>query len=269
METIYNQFSKEYNELFGQNINEFYEKCIYEGIIDNEFCTFYPSFGVKRNEPCDFLIIGQAVNGWGSGFYTGNELNLKSNIENAIECSNSFCVAHTHSPIDWVNVKWTKSLFEEHKKDIIKKEFYGEGAYTACRSFFWNVTYKLISDYYRLDRGEGWAWSKKLVWSNLYKIAPDGKNPDGDQKNKQLDLSVRLIKKEIEELKPKFCIVLTNGSWWIPFQENMNTEKLKVDAGLTKIEFHEKYIETEIIVTTRPRFGNSETHVQQILELIK
>ncbi len=269
MEEIYNQFSKEYNDLFLQNIHKFFDKCKKGNIEDNEYALFYPSFGVKKNETCEFLILGQAVNGWSPSIYTGNESVEDTLLQCAIEYSNSFCKTENHTPLDWVNVRWSKSTLQEHLKNKIKSEFYKEeeNNYYLYKSFFWNVTYKLISSYYKFDPNS-MDWSKKLVWSNLYKIAPVSGNPSEYEKELQQDLSIKLLKKEIEELKPKFCIVLTNDSWWEPFQSKLNISKLHFDSNLTEIVFHEKHMDTRIIVTTRPFIGSSEKHVNQILQLI-
>ena len=142
--------------------------------------------------------------------------------------------------------------------------------YSTFRSFFWNVTYKLICRYYDLDKNS-WDWSRKLVWSNLYKIAPaEGKNPNEEECSWRKKISIELIKNEIEEIKPKFCIVLTNDSWWKPFRDKLKTEVLthsKLKKGI--IQSIELYNGTKIIVTTRPYSGNSANHVNEILELIK
>ena len=268
MSTVYNQFSSEYNELFIRSIQEFIATHREQKLEADYFNTFYPSFGIKPSEKCDFLIIGQAPKGWRSGFATGDDNIQEKLIAEAIESSNCYCGVHDHNPIDWVNVYWTKSLFEEHILDKAKADFYEKGKYFAFRSFFWNVTYKLIADYYGFDRN-AWDWSKKVVWSNLYKIAPEDANPTEFQKSTQLNIAVELIKKEIEELQPKFCIVLTNESWWTPFQMKIGSEKLFINSNLTEIVSHEKYMGTQIIVTKRPFRGNGESHVKQILELIK
>jgi hypothetical protein len=264
---IYNQLSDEYNELYFQNVSKFIDSIRENNPEPNYFVNFYPSFGIKKNEPCEFLIVGQAVNGWRSGCSTEEKLEAKSIVENAISASNSFFERDNHSPLDWVNIHWTKSLLASHREDDEKANFYNTGDYVAYRSFFWKVTYKLINDYYKRDR-ESWDWSKKIVWSNLYKIAPEDSNPDEFQKNIQIDLSIKLLQKEIQELNPKYCIVITNKSWWEPFKKSICDVEFEIDETLNEIEFHSKFMNTHIIVTTRPFLGNGDLHVQQLLELI-
>lgn len=269
---VYNHLSEKYNEIFIDGIEEFYKKCIQEKMVDHEYYTFYPSFGVNKNEASEFLIVGQAVNGWDSGFYTGNKvIQSKMILTKSIEASNCYCLEYNHTPLDWVNVKWSKSLFEEHMKDEIKNKFYYDAKnkfYSCSSSFFWNVTYKLICRYYGLDI-HGWDWSRKMVWTNLFKIAPVSGNPDKKEQSFQLNFSIDLLKKEIEEINPKYCIVLTNLSWWESFGKGLKTRSLKVPENLTEIVSFEKYNNTKIIVTNRPRNGPSDEYVSQILELIK
>ena len=71
----YNQFSEEYNNLYFRNIIEFQKKFKEISSEDKSFVDFYPSFGIKENERTDFIIYGQAVNGWGSGFNIDEEIN--------------------------------------------------------------------------------------------------------------------------------------------------------------------------------------------------
>lgn len=191
---IYNSLSNEYNALYLENILQFQMKAL-ETLVaskhDNYYVVFYPSFGVISGERPDFLVYGQAVNGWNTGFSL-SDLVTPEKVEESIAGSNSYLVELDHCPLDWVNVHWSNSTYNN-----------------AC------VTYKLICDFYGLERSS-WKWSRKLVWSNLYKIAPEDKNPDWFDRNLQQPGSCKLVQKEIEELNPKYCIVLTNEKWWKP-----------------------------------------------------
>lgn len=115
---------------------------------------------------------------------------------------------------------------------------------------------------------DSWEWSKKIVWSNLYKIAPDGANPEYFEKEAQLSVGINLVKMEIDELEPKYCIVLTNRDWWLPFQKALTPRTLQESDLPSEVVFYEQYNQTVIIVTNRPRFGHSEKYVSQILTLL-
>ena len=265
---IYNQFSQEYNELYLRHIHDFQHRYLAESPKDEYFVDFYPSFGIKRHEQCDFLVYGQAVNGWGSGFRIKAKVE-PSRLQNSIAFSNEYYMEGNHTPLDWVNVQWDNSTFQKYRESKSAQEFYKDSGYRCYRSFFWNVVYKVISDYYPSVDREGLEWSKKLVWSNLYKIAPDGRNPGYYDQIYQRPNAFELVKKEIEELKPKYCLVITNDEWWAPFRTSLKTQVIENKIKSPRIESLEKYKETLIIVTTRPRIGNNELHVRDILNTIK
>lgn len=267
IEQAYNHFSEIYNSFYLENLKEFQKNIVELGNDETNFIHFYPSFGIRKKEHTDFIIYGQATNGWSSFFDSDKELNENSVIE-GIMASNRFYVAKNFTPIDLVNVKWSNGIFDKLcKEDNRLAEFYDQNRYRFYRSFFWNVVYKLISDYYSLDR-ESWDWSRKIIWSNLYKIAPDGKNPNYAERQSQLEKSVTLVLQEIKEASPKYCIILTNINWWKPFQELLNTKVL--DIGKSDIiQSVEQLNDTKIIVTNRPFIGSSEKYANEILALIK
>lgn len=265
---IYNKLSPSYDNLYKLNIKTFKDNLGIVGEHDGWFVDFYPSLGIKKNETCDLLFYGQALNGWTAGFDLFKEIN-DDIINESIFTSNKYFELQNHSPLDWVNVQWSNTTFNLITANEYAKKFYNDdGGYRTCRSFFWNVTKKLTSDYYELNR-DNWDWSKKIVWSNLYKIAPDGANPDNFIRNQQFEISAELVRQEIEELKPKYCIMLTNDNWWSPFRNLLASKVLPFDPLLNKIVSFEQYNETKIIVTSRPLFGNSENYVSQLLQLIR
>jgi len=264
MDKTYNSLSADYNDLFSQNILEFKKLTA----KNRKYAVFYPSFGTRKNERVEFLIYGQAIKGWQPAFNSSEKINHEVLVKKAIAYSNEYYSKNAHSPLDWVNIYWTRTSYRRLTKE--EKLFYPRLPHSIFRSFFWNVSYKLIDKYYNYD-DESWDWSKKIVWSNLYKIAPAERiNPSNQERIWQEALSTRLIKQEIDEIKPKFCIVLTNDSWWKPFRTALKSEAIMPSRkGNDIIESIENYKGTKIIVTKRPFIGNSDKHVNEILKLIK
>lgn len=266
---IYSKLSEEYNKLFAENILQFQKNGIGTLQAEAKYTSFYPSFGIKEGEKCKFLIYGQAADTWGKTFtIETNQSEIINDIDKCINYSNEYYEAKDHSPLDWVNVFWSNRTYADYAQLKEEKPFYEEMKYRTSRSFFWRVTYKLISDYYNFDR-ESWEWSKKLIWSNLYKIAPTNDNPNDIECSNQEKCAIQLVKKEIEEINPEYCIILTNGDWWLPFQNELRPEKIASENLPSKIVYFEKYNNTKIIVTTRPFWGGGEKHVEQILQLIR
>lgn len=272
--TIYNQLSDGYGKLFIKNINHFCEQAK-RNSYDKKYTVFYPSFGVTENEPCDFLIYGQAVNGGNSFFNFNKAPDFKKLLTESIEWSNSYFEGHT--PLDWVNVNWSKGCYtkelskaQDLKNENQFKNIYPDNDYNTFRSFFWNVTHKLICRYYEFDENESWEWTKKMVWSNLYKISPADKgNPNDKECEWQVTLSAELVKQEIDKLKPAHCIVMTNDEWWMPFREKLNTKPMKKSINKKYIEAVEQYNDSTIIITKRPYVGNSKNMTDELFKLIK
>jgi len=262
----YNKLSEEYDKLYLDNIIRFQEQMIIANKKERHYVDFYPSFGVKKPDKVEFLIYGQAVNGWDSGFNLHDEID-NDKLKQSINASNCYPASTNFNPIDWVNLLWSDSIYNKYCTDQHLKEFYNL-SYRTNRSFFWNVTYKLICDYYGISR-DSFGWSGNLVWSNLYKIAPDGANPDEQEKRLQLPLATDLVKWELQEINPKYCILLTNLEWWKPFRKNIGTEIIGYDKPLDEVESVERYRGTMIIVMNRPRVGNSEKFAGQILRIIQ
>lgn len=267
---IYNTLSNKYDNLFLDTLKSFIEEIKNTQYFEKDYVTFYPSFGVKRNETVDFILYGQAVNGWGTWLENIPTIN---DVFIAKQFSNKYPTNSNYTPLDWVNICWSNDEFAYFLKtnpEVVNffTNGVGNNSYKTYRSFFWNVVFKTISDFYNLERGSS-EWAKKVVWSNLYKIAPDGANPNEFEKEIQLTCSVELFKQELLELKPKYAILLTNESWWLPFKKKLNTICYTPPNHFNHITNFEIFNDTKIIVTTRPRFGNGEAHVKEILEAIR
>jgi hypothetical protein len=258
-------FSRSYNELYIENILAFQKEMRKLDPETDFYNDFYPCFGVKSNENAEFLIYGQAPNGWRTGFNIWDSFD-HSNLKESALASNKYIAALNLNPLDWVNIMWSNQTYDMLSADCIIKEFYPD-QYRVYRSFFWNVVYKFVCDYYKYDR-ESWSWSSKIVWSNLYKIAPENANPNGFERNAQNEFSIELLRKEIEEINPKYCVCLTNIEWWLPFQTGLRTKILSTTDLPSELVSIEKYNETEIIITKRPRFGDSELFASQILGVV-
>ncbi len=270
-EEIYNQFSEKYNKLFIEGIRKF-NKAAQKA--DENYCCFYPSFGID-GKSCEFIIYGQAIKGWQPQFKTTDNIDDDAFLKTSIQYSNSFYSDKekgNHSPLNWVNVRWSPNIYKQLKGN--EQEFYSDkyfGTYYAFRSFFWNVTYKLIARYYGLHENDH-TWVKKIIWSNLYKIAPaERTNPSDEECKWQQEKSIELVEKEIEEINPRYCIVLTNDDWWRPFREKLGTKRIAAFEDNEYIESYEQYpkIQTKVIVTKRPYVGGkSNDCVDEILKLI-
>ena len=272
-EKNFDKLSEAYDILFKKDIEAFAEaqKQSKTNHAEKNYTVFYPSFGVKKKD-CKFLVYGQAVKGWKPNFNAFAELNRngfsQKLLEESIEYSNAYHASQNHNPLDWINIYWSNASYNNFVKTEKDRQFYEPSDFRVHRSFFWNVIYKLICEHYDLDKNS-FHWSSKLVWSNLYKIAPsERENPSPQEKELQQKISLELVRKELDEIQPAYCIVLTNRSWWLPFQKDLKTENIPFVKN-SVIESVEKYGRTTIIVTSRPFAGNSADHAGKISEVLE
>lgn len=137
------------------------------------------------------MFIGKATNGWlldipndGSiqsivSFYRDTAFNAN--------CENRIC--HRADEMQWV----------ENNAGNRK-------GYNTNKSQFWNVIKRTTKS---LEERQN--WSSRIVWSNLYKFAPQGGNPSGKLKENQEEYCWKILDEEIDILKPKCVIFLTSG----------------------------------------------------------
>jgi hypothetical protein len=231
----------------------------------DKYSVFYPTFGNLKQFKYDFIFYGQSIKGWEPNLKEFESQTKEEFINACIAYSNDYDEKRNHSPLDWVNVYWSNEAYKETCGNGEKEVFYPPMKYRTHRSYFWNVVYKLVNKYYGSDENS-WGWTRKIVWSNLYKVAPTaGENPSDTDCNWQWPGSLELVKMEIEQIKPKYCIFLTNLSWMEGFDDLM---KNKINASNNLIQYVGLYNNTTVIVTKRPFLGNSSFLVSEILNLI-
>ena len=259
---MFHQLSKQYEDLYQQHLESFQRRLARTFPISSKYTDFYPSIGVPADQPVEFLVYGQAVGGW-QPEHDHSQPVPSDRVEISKDWSNGRI--ESDSPLDWVNVQWSKYGPERWsgQRSMYIKNF---GDYTPSRSFFWNVITRLITTRCQLHDLD-WDWTTKLVWSNLYKIAPQ----DGDWKPNPSDAdcvlqrpeAVWLVKKELEELKPKYCIVITNDEWWAHFRKGIGTKVLETlkDSFVQSVE---QFGTSRIVVTKRPFVGSAKAAVEEI-----
>lgn len=150
------------------------------------------------------MFVGRAVNGWGT------EFKLK-NIDSNLLLDNLFSsLPNNNCPLKWVESSW----------GITDK-------YNPNKSAFWRVVKQISENINGLDCSH--HWSSKVIWSNLYKIAPnEGGNPSDGLCNAQFNACNELLEAEIREFKPKYIVFLTGYNWFDGFlSESINLKKIK------------------------------------------
>ncbi|MBS0647587.1 MAG: hypothetical protein JSR97_13505 [Verrucomicrobia bacterium] len=200
---------------------------------------FYPSVGKAFHVNRNLLVIGQAANGWNPKWFVKNipsqaDRIIGDSIENSSE-ENGEC------PLEWINKKWN--------------------SYKLFRSFFWNVTYKLVKETYNRTDTD---WNNIIAWTNLMKISPaDYGNPNNVERKAQSNNCAKLFMQELKDLKPKNVLIITNLDIWAePILKQANIEIKNVDGNYIQATGH--FSGSKIIVTRRPFFGRHQPFIKEV-----
>ena len=92
-----------------------------------------------------------------------------------------------------------------------------DSKYNMNRSAFWRTVRNTAKGLFDCkDRNFG----KYIIYSDLYKIALPGKNPDSYLKQLELTECMEILRKEIQLWKPAYILFLTGWEWVDPFLVN-------------------------------------------------
>jgi hypothetical protein len=234
----YSQILKDMLISFADQVNKGGEKLY----INKAYSLFCPTIGLHYSDNCELLVYGQATNGWANEWTIKN---IETDCDKIVKESLEYSTEKTGvCPLEWVNEQWT--------------------FYKLYRSFFWNVTYKLVQKYYGKTDDN---WTHIIAWSNLMKIAPAKEgNPDDFEYEAQLEHGAKLFRQELLDLKPKNVIVITNLSWIEPILKKLNISFEKADGVYTEAIC--KFNNSNIIITKRPFVGKHQPFIDEIANLL-
>ncbi len=149
--------------------------------IDSRELTCLPAMvGTCYEEsPLKLMYVGRAVNGWES----------------------KWCPGTLDSLID-------KVFAGEFKMASIATEPKQFG-YNYNRSGFWQLCKEIMK-----QAGEASDWSDRIVWSNLYKVAPYAKgNPNNGLIEATIERCIDILNYELSLYRPAHVVFVT-GDWW-------------------------------------------------------
>lgn len=195
-------------------------------LAKDKYCLFYPMLGKNYQEKKELIVYGQYVNNWQPQFKLTQD---KKIIENLVKKAYEYSIVSRGCALDWVNKYW------------IKQNLY--------RSFFWNITYKLMMERYGRTEDD---WNHIICYSNLLKIAPvnDDTLPH-EVFQAQLFNSAHLFKEELSILQPKNVVLITNLHNWAEPVLRASGIKFETHKG-EYVEATAGYRGTRIIVTKKP-----------------
>lgn len=194
-------------EYFSQGIAS-YAANVSSRVSGTPVCAFFPLKGKRYSR--DLMIVGRATNRWldeqhkknGTAGSTSLQLQNGPQRESFLSVIKADCT--TDDPMSWV-----------------VKERYGE-KYQSWRSAFWRVAEKV---FVRLRETSSLndEWPSHLVWSNLYKVAPEqGGNPGMLMRRAQESWCLEMLEMEIKLFRPKNILFMTGyDSWANPFLQRL------------------------------------------------
>lgn len=198
----------------------------------------------------ELMWIGRALNGGQSisapshyvSSQTLDEI-VKKTMENfsSVDCDSC--------PLRWVTKQWGP-----------------EDRYNPKQSAFWRTAKRLLLAPGEIDE----LWSSRLVWSNLYKIAPfHGGNPNGKLQKIQYPFCRDILVQEIAAFRPRRVVFATGLDWVERFLDNplfVRTDSKTFGQnvqGLGDLILNDKKI-GEFVIAPHPQGKNEDRWVKEV-----
>lgn len=163
---------------------------------ERKLCLFWPNRGEAYEG--GLMIVGRAVNGWGSDPWTP-PVNPDSEWRSARITNARACGAF-------------EGMIDAAGK--LTPLWGDDGKYRSSRSAFWRVAGRVTAKV--LGGGRG---LQQIVWSNLYKVAPhrvaphEGGNPGSPLRRTQEKDALAILQAEIAHFQPRRILFLTALDW--------------------------------------------------------
>lgn len=238
---------------------------------DNELASMAHFVAIKgrRYEKSDvrLMIIGRAPNGW-SQFPDYSDKNRFGEI-----AEKQFLATDrmTHSNGDlsqdngWLDNRNGK-LYSSHCP-----------TYCVSNKAFWSYS-KMIFESLTGTQDKSEIWTEHIAWSNLYKLSPvNGGNPSKGTKQRQMDICIEILKKELDTLKPTHILFITGYEWFTPFEKIFvkvtECKDKKINRGnninSVFVEGTASYGSAKVVIACRPEYRKKNDYVQEVINFLK
>jgi hypothetical protein len=158
-----------------------------------QLTTFFPMRGMSATG--ELMVVGRAVRGWQKKPWTAHDV-----VDAEFRARIIREVFNWSSPEDGCPMQWVNMARGRRKSKM----------YNSRSSAFWRV----IGCVSQSIMGAGNDWPSKLIWSDLYKVAPfGGGNPGGRLIAAQFETCKRHLAEEISFWMPKRILFLTGWNW--------------------------------------------------------
>lgn len=243
-------------------------------------CNYYDSKSVN-GEQFKFMLVGRAVNGWdeyrkSADEYMTKETFVESSMDNITNAEKTILFGSDR--FEWINTDGEAPCNTE-RYGIDRCKVNGE--YSLNRAQIWNYTKSIWDGLYGRDTNWKERWFENIVWSNLYKIAPqeDGGNPGSSIQKKEMKACIKLLRAEIEYFTPTHIFIPTAYEGWFEYFSDIfsNVENIgtNVFSGVNK---NNQYVEgiaeytypdekkAKVVIACRPEGRTKDKYVDQVVK---
>lgn len=221
--------------------------------IKEKRLTVCPAFvgSLYEKSKLRLMVVGRAVNGWDK-IDTEKCTSLKEAVEAALQQEDCF-----NDVVNADGIPYVDSTTGEKKK------------YFYNRSKFWKLIRAILE-----ENGESEDFNKKIVWSNLYKVAPfvTG-NPGWSLIKPQMETHMALLLDEIRAYRPTHILFITGMDYINPWNDRKCFGEL---LGVGKSDnFGDDAYRTgsvegaKVVICGRPELKSDEDIRQMAKEILK
>lgn len=149
-----------------------------------------------KSEGPRLMVVGRSVNRWEVDF--GECSTLEDTVTNVLKQENS--------------------LYKFATKSTVQED---GSTYYHARSPFLRFMRTLAKEFYGTDEN----WPQRLLWSNLYKIAPRHKgNPPMSMVRNDIPIYRDILRLEIQQHRPDLVLFVTDISWFHCYPDSKKYE---------------------------------------------
>ena len=231
------------------------------------------------------MLVGRAVNGWDE--YRGTGTNTKerfvtSSMQNLL--NDPAALTHREDSKDrfeWIAVDAEHNIARNCVREGIDRELGKIGSYYLSKPF-WGYSKEIWDALYGTATSWQERWYQKIVWTNLYKIAPrKGGNPSEAWQKMQREACVELLRAEIEFFNPTHILLVTGTDWFQPFRGIFQEVKERgvnhppgKDANTVYAELLAAYTtqagtRCKVVVACRPEIRKKHAYVAQVSKFLR
>lgn len=241
-----NQLKALYKELLSIQMKD--GRTIYDRITPSDLCLAGHRVGRLYD---GLLIYGQAMNGWQNGENLSIDALIDEIEAGASDYKELYTMVDYNGWHGYTNGKPAKYHYKRSKFWKLNYLVITNAQDTALDNFYIDQPQSEVDRTNTFDN----AWSQKVAWSNLFKVSySKGGNPDSKIKDAISEVSLEIILREIELLKPTRILFNTGENFFADTAlKNENVFGVHRETGTKNIIYTGRYKDScDVVVCRRP-----------------